>query len=129
MKKSLLIIAVIVMTIPFIRCSSGGSSSNSDGTINHADIYGWWYPNPNLSIPHYKAYYFGQDGVYKQDQTNFGLGIGLGTWEWQSSNVVKMTPTPNGGIAGGPVTGTVYKLTTDSLVFASEELRLSRVQH
>ena len=127
MKKSLLIICVVLLTIPFIRCSSDNSSSTN--SINHSDIYGWWYPNANTSIPHYKAYYFGQDGVYKQDQTNYGLGIGLGTYVWESSNVVRMTPTSGGGIAGGAVSGTVFKLTHDSLVFASEELRMSKIQN
>ena len=127
MKKSFLIIAIVLVSIPFIRCSSDSSSSSS--AINHSDIYGWWYPNANTSIPHYKAYYFGQDGVYKQDQTNFGLGIGLGTYVWESSNVLRMTPNSGGGIAGGPVSGTVFKLTQDSLVFASEELRMSKIQN
>jgi len=124
MKKPFLIVAVILFSIPFIRCSNDDSSNNN--AYNQANIYGWWYPNANTSIPHYKAYYFGQDGVYKQDQTNYNYGIGVGTWVWQSDSVVKMTPNVNGGIAGGQVSGKVFKLTQDSLVFASEYLRLSR---
>ncbi|TBX70637.1 hypothetical protein EZL74_02895 [Flavobacterium silvisoli] len=126
MKKSLLIVAVVLTTIPFIRCSSSDDSSTNNGAINHEQIYGWWYPNANTSIVHYKAYYFGADGVYKQDQTNFNLGMGTGTWQWIGDSIIKMTPDLNGGIAGGAVTGRVFKLSQDSLVFASQGLRLAK---
>jgi hypothetical protein len=126
MKKSIIIPLVILVSIPFIRCSSDSSSSNSNA-YNQSNIYGWWYPNANTSIPHYKAYYFGEDGVYKQKYSNTSEGIG--TWVWESDSVVKMTPTVNGGIAGGQVTGRVYKLSQDTLVLANEELRMSRIEN
>jgi hypothetical protein len=127
MKKALLLICSL--TLFFASCSNDSDSGTSDpNAIDQSKIYGWWYRNANTQTVSYKAYYFGEDGVYKQDQSNFGLGMGVGTWEWTNANTIQMTPNSGGGIAGGAVSGTVFKVSNDSLVFASEELRLSKVE-
>lgn len=124
MKKTLfLFLAILSFTI---SCSSDDSENPNTEGIDQSKIYGWWYKNSNTQEDAYKAYYFGEDGIYKQDMSNYGLGIGIGTWEWSESNEITMTPTPGQGIAGGPQSGEVFKLTNDSLVFDSEELRLSK---
>ena len=105
-------------------CSSddGGSSTG----IDKSKIHGWWYKNANTSTISYKAYYFGEDGEYIQDQSNLGMGQGTGTWEWTADDEVTITPAQGGGIMGGVATGKVLLLTNDSLVLYNQDLRLSR---
>ncbi len=123
MKKTILL--MIAVSAAFIySCSSDDSSGGS--SINQSDIHGWWYRNANTQMTSYKAYYFGEDGEYKQDQSNIGMGMGLGTWEWIANDKVKMTPTPGGGILGGAVECEIFKLTNDSLVLLDEGLRLCK---
>lgn len=114
---------LVLFSVIFGSCSSDDSADNSNQTVDQSKIFGWWYRNANTTIFSYNSYYFGADGVYKQ---GFGTNYGQGTWEWIPGDSIKMTPTLNGGIAGGVVKGAVYKLDNDSLVFASESLRLSK---
>jgi hypothetical protein len=123
MKQKLLLLAFVASAFMW-SCSSDDDSSSSG--IDHSKIYGWWYRNDNTATISYNAYYFGQDGVYKQDMSNFGLADGIGTWEWTEGDHIQITPTPGGGIAGGQVHSAVLMLTNDSLVFHNEQLRLSK---
>lgn len=126
MKKQLLLFASILLMTA--SCSSDDDNTYyPPPTTAEASIHGWWYRNANTATASYKAYYFGEDGVFKQDMTNWGAGIGEGTWEWTGENQITMTPTPGGGIMGGPMEGEVFMLTNDSLVMFTQQLRLCRV--
>jgi len=124
MKKQL---AFLFLSISLFTasCSSDDSNGGNSG-IDQSKIHGWWYRNANTSTVSYKAYYFGEDGEYIQDQSNLGMGQGVGTWEWTGDSEVTITPTENGGIMGGVVKGEVLLLTNDSLVLVNQDLRLSR---
>jgi len=124
MKKAALVLFLSV-SLFVVSCSSDDDSSGSAG-IQQSKIYGWWYPNANTTSVSYKAYYFGEDGSYIQDQSRFNLGNGLGTYKWTAANKITMTPTPGGGILGGVVEAEVFVLTNDTLVLGSQDLRLSR---
>lgn len=125
--KKLLLFALAALTF---SCSSDTDHSNHYPTPTppeaEASIHGWWYRNANTQIISYKAYYFGEDGSFKQDMSNVGAGMGLGTWAWTADNQITMTPTVGGGIAGGAMTGEVFLLTNDSLVMFSQQLRLCK---
>ena len=130
MKKNLLLKFSIFSILIIQACSSSSDDepivNNSIG-VNQSLITGWWYRGQNAPI--YKAYYFGSDGEYKQDGSNFGSGMGIGTWSLETSTKIKMTPVS--GIAGGTVYLQLTKLTNDSLVgtVGSNILRLSRTNH
>ena len=126
MKKTLFLIFAGILFLA--SCSSDSENSSNPNAIDQSKIYGWWYRNANTQTVSYNAYYFGEDGVYKQDGTNFGLGMGVGTWEWTNANTILITPNPDGGIAGGTTSGVVFKVSNDSLVLYSQQLRLSKVE-
>lgn len=133
MKKLLLGTLFFVTILGQTSCSSDSSSSSpTPGAVDQTQINGWWYPGEdNFTL--YKAYYFGADGEYKQDMTNFlpALGVGLGTWVWQTSTSLKMTPIEGSTIAGGAQVIEVTKLTQDSLVATASggTVRLGRINH
>ncbi len=125
MKKTILLLAGLAMTA--ISCNS--SDDNAPVVIPVAanpTIYGWWYRNANTRTDSYKAYYFGEDGVYKQDGSNYGIPMGTGTYTLIGTDSVRIVPNANGGIQGGPAKGKIFKLTADSLVIYSQSLRLSK---
>jgi hypothetical protein len=127
MKKNLLLLAAILFLT--VSCSSDDDNTYYPApTAPEASINGWWYRNANTATVSYKAYYFGEDGVFKQDMSNYGAGMGVGTWAWISDDMIKVTPTPGGGIAGGEMQGEVFKLTNDSLVMFTQQLRLCKTE-
>lgn len=113
---------LIIPAFLLFACSSDDSSETVNDGINQNFIYGTWYPNPDNPLD-YASKYFGEDGVYIQDQSNFGLGQGVGQWEWVDDHTLKVTPVS--GIVGGSVEAQVFKLTADSLVFISSSYRYS----
>ncbi|QEE50167.1 hypothetical protein FUA48_11435 [Flavobacterium alkalisoli] len=113
---------LIIPAFLLFACSSDDSSEAVNDGINQSFIYGTWYPNPDNPLD-YASKYFGEDGVYIQDQSNFGLGQGVGQWEWVDDHTLKVTPVS--GIVGGSVEAQVFKLTADSLVFISSSYRYS----
>lgn len=131
MKKSILAGTIFTIMFALQSCSHDNNAvvNNPTQTINQSLISGWWYRG--LNAPVYKAYYFGTDSTYKQDQTNFSAGIGLGTWSWDTATIIKMTPTS--GIQGTTVYLEITKLTQDSLVGrtpgTTQYLRVSRTNH
>ena len=124
--QKIIILFIVLSTL--LSCSET-DDSDMDNQIDQSLIDGWWYPGVDAGFV-YKGYYFGDnDGVYKQDMTNFSAGIGEGTWVWLNDNTLEMTPTPGGGIIDGVRELTILKLTQDSLVFQSPSLKLSRTDH
>lgn len=126
MKKNILFLTALLFSMA--ACSSDDDTYYPlVPTDTEASIHGWWYRNANTSTTSYKAYYFGADGEYKQDMSNWGLGMGTGTWEWIADDRIKVTPT-GGGVQGGAMEGEIFKLTQDSLVLFSQQLRLCKNQ-
>ena len=126
MKK--IILAVSIITIVLLSSCSTNSSNPPAATtqqgVTQSLITGWWYRGANAPI--YKAYYFGADGTYKQDGSNFGLGMGIGTWSWETATKIKVVAV-SGMVGGGYLE--FSKLTQDSLVSISPNLKLSRTNH
>lgn len=122
MKKAFYLIVPAFLL--FVACSGDDSSDTvNNSEINQSFIYGTWYPNPDNPVD-YASKYFGEDGIYIQDQSNFGLGEGVGQWEWVDDHTIRVTPVS--GVANTqPVETEIFKLTADSLVMHSQSYRYS----
>lgn len=128
MKNKLFYLFLISSVFVLQSCSNDDDGGSNDQTgVNQSLISGWWYRGEGAPI--YKAYYFGTDGEYKQDGSNFGINMGIGTWSWETETKIKVVPIS--GIFGGTAYLELTKLTNDSLVglVGGQELKLSRTNH
>ncbi len=129
MKKILFAFSFILI---LMSCSSDDQpQSQPQQGVNQSNIYGYWYKGLGAPNYYYDYYYFGQNGEFKQGWGNINTNPLLGTWVWLNSTTIKMTPTPNGGIAGGVVNVEFRKVTSDSLcgTGAYSSIKYSRINH
>ncbi|HEX8562202.1 MAG TPA: hypothetical protein VF676_04400 [Flavobacterium sp.] len=119
---------VAICAIAMASCSSDDNGTSSAGAVDHSKLTGWWYPNEENGID-YRGRFFGEDGEYKQDQTNYNLGMGIGTYEWVPEGDT-LAITPVSGFFGGLFKLPVHKLTPDSLVisYQGDFYRYSRTE-
>lgn len=121
MKKIKTILFLFAIAFSAVSCNEDNTPQTTLKTIEREQIFGWWYPTTDNDGARSKAYYFGEDGQYQQDMTNFGLTIGTGTWEWVAeTNTIKMTPTAGGGINGGVQNFEVLELTADDFLLTMQ---------
>lgn len=129
MKKLFLLSSVFLF---LLSCSNDNETNNNNDPqgVNQSEIYGYWYKGIGAPTIYWDYYYFGQDGEYKQGWGAINSNPLVGTWEWENETTIKITPTPNGGIAGGVQTHEFRKITADSLCSASNNgLKYSRTNH
>lgn len=127
MKNKPLLLTLVIFNLIFQSCSNSDDNevvNENQADISQSLINGWWYRGQDAFL--YKGYYFGSDGVYKQDGSNFGIPMGVGNWTWLTSTKVKVTPV-SGMVGEG--TFDIVKLTSDSLVTANPTMKLSRTNH